>query len=161
MSHFFFIFSISISLPIPSLTKYIRAQHKHSCMIFFSEPFENLHTPCSFSCMHFHVYFLRTGIFSCMTENWKKSWNSVLNIYYWLIRSPCSDFTILSQYCTLDNFPLVQFKSHTAFVMILFLEILFFWLCWGLAVARGILSCGTQDLVPWPGIEPRFSALGT
>ena len=22
------------------------------------------------------------------------------------------------------------------------------------------LSCGTQDLVPWPGIEPRFPALG-
>ena len=37
---------------------------------------------------------------------------------------------------------------------------LLIWLFLVLAVACGISSCGTQDLVPWSGIEPRFPALG-
>ena len=44
---------------------------------------------------------------------------------------------------------------------------LFIWLCCVLVVARGIFvaecaifSCGTWDLVPWPGIEPGPPALG-
>ena len=37
---------------------------------------------------------------------------------------------------------------------------LFIWLHWVLLVAHGIFSRGMWDLVPWPGIEPRPSALG-
>ena len=37
---------------------------------------------------------------------------------------------------------------------------LFIWLCWVLAVACGSFSCGTWDVVPWTGIEPRPHALG-
>ena len=35
------------------------------------------------------------------------------------------------------------------------------WLCQILVVTRGIFSCDLWDLVPWPEIEPRPSALGT
>ena len=52
-------------------------------------------------------------------------------------------------------------------VFFFFLNYLLFWLCQVLVVAQGIcrcglwaLSCSLWDLVPWPGIEPRPSALG-
>ena len=45
---------------------------------------------------------------------------------------------------------------------------LFIWLCWVLVAACGTfscntrtLSCGMQELVPWPGIEPRAPAPGS
>ena len=36
-----------------------------------------------------------------------------------------------------------------------FFKYLFIWLCQALVVACEIFSCGTWDLVPWPGIKPR------
>ena len=34
------------------------------------------------------------------------------------------------------------------------------WLCWVLIATCGIFSCGMQDLVPQPGIEPGSPTLG-
>ena len=49
----------------------------------------------------------------------------------------------------------------------IYLFIYLFWLRQALVAAHGIsvatcgiFSCGMRDLVPWPGIEPRLSALG-
>ena len=41
-----------------------------------------------------------------------------------------------------------------------FIIYLFIWLCQVLLAACGIFSCGTQDLVLWPGIKPLPPALG-
>ena len=50
--------------------------------------------------------------------------------------------------------------------LLFFFNYLFIWLCWVFAVACRIFSYGmwtlnwsTEDLVPWPGMEPRPSAL--
>ena len=56
-----------------------------------------------------------------------------------------------------------------AFIPVYCLKYLFIWQCRVFLVARGVFSCSTQklfgcnlwDLVPWPGIEPGSSALGT
>ena len=56
-----------------------------------------------------------------------------------------------------------------AFIPVYCLKYLFIWQCRVLLVARGVFSCSTQnlfgcslwDLVPWPGIEPGSSELGT
>ena len=37
----------------------------------------------------------------------------------------------------------------------------FFWLLWVLVAVHMIFTCSIWDLVPWPGIEPGPSALGT
>ena len=37
---------------------------------------------------------------------------------------------------------------------------LFIWPHWVLVLAHGVFSCGTWDLVPWPGIEARTPAMG-
>ena len=52
-----------------------------------------------------------------------------------------------------------SYKSRVAlFILKTYLLI---WLCQVLVAVCGIFSCGTWDLVPWPGIEPGPAALGT
>ena len=52
-------------------------------------------------------------------------------------------------------------QNNTLISIFLIYSYLFIWLCWILVVARRIFSCDMWDLVPWPGIECRFPALGT
>ena len=59
---------------------------------------------------------------------------------------------------TLDLFKKI-FSHVLIFIYLLFLFILF-WLRRIFVVACGLLSCGTWDLVPQSGIEPRPPALG-
>ena len=55
--------------------------------------------------------------------------------------------SLICHWASLENF----------FLIFIYLFILLHWV---LVAARGIFSCGMQDLVPWPGIEPGSPALG-
>ena len=63
---------------------------------------------------------------------------------------------------------LASHKEEALAPLPLFFIVLFIWLHQALIVTCGIfscsmrtLSCGLWDLIPWPGIQPRFPALGT
>lgn len=61
---------------------------------FLPKPFESLHTHAPFPVYISRLYSKSRDIFLHNDRKLQKSWNLMLNTYYWLICSPCSDFTV-------------------------------------------------------------------